>query len=134
MEFMSPEHVDAVNAIVAEDQSVRAACARLPRPRVVAYRLTNGPDGADVHWTASFADTLVLSLTEAPASDVQIHGEWADMIRSARANREGQATNPDLTIGGDHSVLGEIGPIMELARPFATLPVEFPDVPTDPGA
>ena len=126
-EFMSPEHVDRMNALLAGSEELRAACAGLAAPRVMAYRLADGPAGRTVHWRMLFHDTVRFELTEGPAEVVYV-GDWAQMIRAARAGRDGAVVDPGLRVEGDPAVLTEIAPVMELARDVATVPVDFPEV------
>ncbi|MBP2367501.1 hypothetical protein JOF36_003197 [Pseudonocardia parietis] len=92
--FMSPEHIAAMNALLEDAPAVRAECARLPRPRVVSYALTDGPDGQVVHWTMTFSDTIRFSLEKASAPDVRFVGDWARMIRATSAGRDGTQVDP----------------------------------------
>lgn len=128
MQFMSPQHVAAMNELLDASAEVRAACAALPEPRAMGYELTNGPDGETVHWTVSFNGTVQFSLDRAERADVGFKGDWAQMIRATRANRDGGAVDPGVTVAGDPAALAEIGPVLERARSVATLPVEFPEV------
>lgn len=128
MEFMSEQHVASMNALLEDAPEVREACAGLSRPRTMAYRLTSGPTGADVHWTLSFSDTARFSLQEHPAPDICFVGDWRRMIQASQSARTGEPLDPQLDIEGDAAVLAEIGPVMEIARAVATVPVEFPAV------
>lgn len=79
-------------------------------------------------WTMTCSDTARFSLQEDPSADVTFAGDWALMIRSSRANRDGVAADPGLAMEGDASVLAEITPVLEVARSVATRPVSFPEV------
>ena len=126
VEFMSAEHVAAMNALLEDAPSVRKACSELPVPRVMAYRLADGPDGGDVHWAMTFTDTVRFSLQEHPEPDVCFVGDWTKMILASQGSREGEPQDPNLTIEGDAAVLAEIGAALEVARSVATVPVDFP--------
>ncbi|WP_068800738.1 hypothetical protein [Pseudonocardia sp. HH130630-07] len=129
---MSPEHVTAMNALLRDDPTVRAACARVPGRRVLAYRLADGPGGRDVHWTVTVGGTggtVRFGLDEVPDPDVLVVGEWPRMIRATRASRDGVEQDPGCTAEGDTAVLAEIGEALAVARAVATLPVEFPELP-----
>lgn len=128
MEFMSADHVSAMNALLEDAPQVRKACAGLSGDRSMAYRLVDGPDGAEVHWTVTFTDTVRFFLTEHVTPDVLFVGDWRQMIRASKANRNGEQLDPGVSIVGDSAVLAEIGPVLETARSVATVPITFPDV------
>ena len=127
VDFMSQEHVDLMNALLAPSEDVRAACAQLAGPRTLGYALTDGPDGADVHWRVTCADTVRFSLDAGPA-DVLLVGDWAQMIRASRATRDGEVIDAGVRVEGDASVVGEVGRILEVARSVAVVDVSFPEV------
>jgi hypothetical protein len=127
MLFMSQEHVDAMNALLADSEVVRDACRQLSRPRTIGYLLHDGPDGGPVHWRMSFADTVRFDLQQGE-TDVLFAGDWAQMIRASRANREQQSVDPGLVVEGEPAVLEEVGPALDTARSVATVPVDFPEV------
>ncbi|HVV76138.1 MAG TPA: hypothetical protein VHC43_08895 [Mycobacteriales bacterium] len=125
---MSAEHVEAMNALLVDATGVRAACRRLPRPYVIAYRLSDGPGGQDVHWTVAFDDTVRFGLTQHPQPDVVIVGAWREMVLASAASRTGQAREPEVRYEGDDQALVVTAPVLEEARAVATVPVEFPDL------
>jgi hypothetical protein len=129
MLHMSQEHVDAMNALLRESEEVRAACRALPAPRTWSYRLADGPDGRDVDWTVRFADTVEFGLVPPEGrADVVFTGDWARMMRTTKASREGRQEDPGVTVTGDRAVVAETQAVLKVARAVATLPVEFPDV------
>jgi hypothetical protein len=127
MLHMSQEHVDAMNAILRDSEPVREACSRLPVPRTWTYHLADGPDGRPVDWTVRFADTVEFSLEPVADADVVLAGDWAQMMRTVKAGREGRQLDSGATMTGDAAVVAETSPVLEVARAVATLPVEFPD-------
>jgi hypothetical protein len=129
MEFMSPEHVSAMNDVLAGAADVRAECARLAQPRLLAYRLTSGPGGADVHWTLRFTENVQFGLGKPVENpDVELVSDWAAMIRATAATRAGIPTEPPVTLHGNAAVLAEVATALEAARRIATFEVEFPRV------
>lgn len=126
MEFMSAEHIAAMNAILEGDPAVRAACTGLSRPYEMTYVLSDGPGGGDVHWTITFGDTMRFSLHEVPSADVRFIGDWKQMIRASSAGRRGEQVDAGVTIEGDTAALAEISPVLEVGRDVATMPVDFP--------
>ncbi|PKW16227.1 hypothetical protein [Saccharopolyspora spinosa] len=128
MEFMSVEHVAAMNKLLQDAPDVRSACTQLSRARVVSYLLTGGPNGEEVHWTITFGDTVQFSLEEASSPDARFVGDWTQMIRAVSAGRGGAQVDAGVSIDGDGSVLAGINTTLETARAVATVPVEFPSV------
>lgn len=127
VEFMSQQHVDRMNALLESSAEVRSACSQLPAPRTLAYRLAEGPDGRDVHWRVTCRDTVQFSLDDGPA-DLVLVGGWAQMIRSSRAARDGEAVDAGVSVEGDPAVLAEVGPVLAVARTAATVDVRFPEL------
>jgi hypothetical protein len=128
MEFMSPEHVEAMNRVLDQDEAIRQACAGLDGPRVLAFRLSDGPGGTDVHWTLTFDRTMRFSLDEHPSPDILMTGDWKRMIQATEAGRRGEALDPGVEIHGDLAVLAQLMEIFELGRRIATFEVSFPEV------
>ena len=128
MRFMSAEHVEAMNEVLLEAPTVRQACARLGRPRVLSYLLTGGPDGEAVHWTICFDHTIRFLLEEARSPDVRLVGDWKRMIGAVGDSRTGTKTDPGLSMEGDVTVLAEIEAVLEVGRSVATIQVEVPAV------
>lgn len=132
MLFMSQEHVDAMNELLERSADVREACAATPTGpagRVLAYRLTDGPEGSTVRWSITFTDTVRFALEEHPSPDVTFVGDWSRMIRAARASRAGEPLDPGVEVVGDLEVMAAVGPAFAAAQAVATLPVEFPPTP-----
>jgi hypothetical protein len=123
MEFMSQEHVDAMNDLLQASQQVKDICAGLPEERVLAYLLSDGPGGGTVHWTMVFADTVRFSLQQHPSPDVTLVGDWSRTIRAAKASRAGEPADPGVALTGDPTVMTVIGPAFATAQAAATLPV-----------
>src|SRR5688500_6663174 len=101
MLFMYADHVAAMNAILEDNPAVRAACATLPQPRAMSYRLADGHDGNTVHWTTTFSDTARFSLVEHPSPDIVFVGDWRQMVRASKANRDGETVDPGVTVEGE---------------------------------
>jgi hypothetical protein len=133
MLFMSAQHVVAMNDILDRSPEVRTACAQLPGPRTVGYRLADGPDGTTVHWSMTFDETVRFAL-DGREADVVFVGDWATMVRSAQAQREGRAVDAAVSVEGDAAVLTEVGAAFAAAAAVAVLPVEFPALCTCDGS
>lgn len=125
MLYMSPEHVSAMNEILVDNETVRAACAELEGPVAVGYLLHDGPDGADVHWRMRLDKTVTFGLDDGPA-DLLLEGDWARMIEMKRASTEGRAYDPELSFTGRLELLPQLLQIISTAGTVATLPTELP--------
>lgn len=125
--FMSEKHVAAMNEVLAHDEQVRHACSQLGRPVTITWELAHGPEGAAVHWSMTFGDTVRFGLAPVDA-DVRFVGDWTRMVRAARAGRDGQSLDPELEVVGDYAVFEAVALVFALAKSAATMPVEFPDV------
>ncbi|GAA3568023.1 hypothetical protein GCM10022222_59910 [Amycolatopsis ultiminotia] len=130
MEFMSQEHIDAMNGLLAGSAEVSAAARELPREYVLAYELTDGPaDGATVHWQLRFAtDGPTFALTPAPDADVLLRGDWREVVTAAARSRRGEEPVEDgLRTDGDiESFMAAVGELFAVARKVATLETTFP--------
>jgi hypothetical protein len=126
MLFMSQEHVDEMNRILAADTTVLQSAAKLDRPWTMLYRLTNGPDGGMVFWSTQFSPSgVVFGLEQTPA-DLTFDADWRETVDSSRAARDGITKEQDVKVGGDPAMLEAITEVFALSREVATLPVDFP--------
>jgi hypothetical protein len=130
MLFMSATHVETMNDLLAQSGEVRAMAADLGRELVIMYDLKSGPEGAPMYWTLRVGSQGVcFALTPSDQQpDVTLRADWAAMIQSAKANREGrQHQEVDIEFVGDKSVLTSIAPLMAAVRRVASVECEFPD-------
>lgn len=128
LEFMSPDHVAVMNERLRTADDVRDACRALDGPRVLLYRLRNGPDGRVVFWTLIYEDTIQFSLEDHDSPDVVLTGDWQTMISAVQAARDGGTSAPNLQIRGDTTVFAQLNEIFDIARPVATLYTAIPDI------
>ena len=129
MQFMSPEHVTTMNALLEESADVRAAACELDRDYVLAYRLSDALDGRMEHWTMTLGpDGVRFALEPAAAPDLEVQAAYAEMIRSVQRARAGEPPETELTPVGDLAVLERIAPVYAVAQQVATVAVEFPEV------
>lgn len=130
MDFMSQEHVEAMNELLAGSEQVSAAARKLPREYVLAYELTDGPaDGASVYWQLRFgAGGTTFALTEAPDADVLLRGDWfVALTAMAHSRRGGEPVDDGLVAEGDvESLMAAVGEQFAVAREVATLETTFP--------
>jgi len=120
--FMSPEHVAIMNAKLAKSAEVREILAVLERPLVVAFELTNGPDGETVYWSLALGDTAHFGLAPCAGADITYCGDWKSMIQLTL----GQKPETDVVPTGDLDQLPKIMEVLAAIRPFGAVPVEFP--------
>jgi hypothetical protein len=129
MEYMSDEHIAAMNTRLAGSQEVRALCSALPRPISLAIELSDGPGGETVHWTFTVTDAARFSRDPCPAADVSMTGDWTKMMLSSRALTTGQELDPEVDITGDLEALEQLLAIRNASAPsVAGMPVTFPDI------
>jgi hypothetical protein len=95
MIFMSPEHVALLNEHARASPEIRAACARLPRDVVLAYKLSDEDSGALTWWQSHYhraeGISLVLGEPTAPVDAVTETGYWA-MIEQTEAMIRGNSS------------------------------------------
>ena len=129
--FMSQQHVDEVNAILRGVPKVLAAASALASERMLVYELGEGPHGHTIYWVyeAGPRTGVHFSLGRPQRSpDVLVKCDWAEMVRSSRNEREGKAPTVREEVEGDQDLMLAMLDIIELARPYATVDVLFPDV------
>lgn len=128
--FMSPEHVRAMNEILAESSAVRAACAELDHDYAMCYELHDGPGGRTVYWAMTFGpDTGVrMSLEKPDRADLTYVGDWARLVRASAAQRRGERHDPDVAVHGDPEIPGKVAAAFTAAQRVATIDVVFPDL------
>jgi hypothetical protein len=128
--FMSQEHVDEMNARLADAPHVQEAAASLGAECLLVFELDDGPDGEKVYWQAAIGPKgFRFRLGPPPAKpDVLIRTDYAEMIRSVRAEREGGTMEIDQEVVGDEQLLARMLEILEVARPVATLDTDLPSV------
>jgi hypothetical protein len=124
---MSPEHVAVMNALLEDDEAVRAACADLAAPFTLGYELADGPGGETVHWSMAFTDTVRFGLEKVDA-DLLFRGDWARMVRASKGNRDGQPGDPGVEPVGDLEAFQRVAGVFAAAQAAATVPVQFPEV------
>ena len=128
MVFMSAEHVDRMNELLAVDAPSKAACAALERPWHVVYELRHGSD--TVWWTMRFdpADGVSFALQppERPA-DVLFRGDCGAVLDAMRRIKAGDKTvQLPLTLLGDPNGLTVIDTAYQAAQDAAALDTEIP--------
>ncbi len=129
MEFMSQEHVDEMNRLLALDPDILAQAALLTRDWRLIYRLRRGPGGDPVYWAMTFTPSGVsYSLGDVENADLTLRADWKQTIESSKAAREGRTLEHDVTAEGDPSMLEACGAVFARARQVVDIDVTFPEV------
>lgn len=127
MEFMSQEHVDEMNRLLALDPEIKAQSATLTRDYRLLYRLRRGPGGDPVYWTMTFTPSgVTYSLEEIDNADLTLRADWGQTIESSKAAKEGRTLEHDVTAEGDPDMLTAVGAVFARARQVADIEVTFP--------
>jgi hypothetical protein len=130
VEFMSADHVEAMNTLLAGSAEVTAAAKDLPREYVLAYALTDGPDdGETVHWQMRFSPSgTAFALTPATDADLVLRGDWRTALTAFAASKGGETVaDAGLSAEGDYeSFMTAVGAQFAVALKVAAIRTEFP--------
>jgi hypothetical protein len=126
-QFMSAEHVAAMNVTLADSAEVREASSALERTYTMAYVLSDGREGRDEYWLMSLGpDGVHFALDHKPDASVIFRGDWRTMVEASKAGREGRQVDPGVTVEGDAGVLDAVATVFATAQRVATLEVDWP--------
>lgn len=129
LEFMSAQHVAAMNAQLADAPDVLAAANELRADYVLAYRLDDAPDGVPIYWTMALGPSGVRFSLEPPVhADVLITSDWTRRMLSLHAVRVGNVIECPEQIDGDPELLGRLLAVVALGQRVATMPTRLPEV------
>jgi len=127
--FMSVEHVELMNRLLADDAASLEACAALPRRYTLAYELSR--DGGTVWWTMDFDPKtgvrFGLVAPEQPA-DLTFHGGYRAMLDATARSKAGEQVPMPLTTSGDLKVMEVVGAAFAAARGKATIDTEIREI------
>jgi hypothetical protein len=127
--FMSMEHVDLMNRLLADDAASLEACAALARRYTLAYELSR--DGGTVWWTMEFDPKtgvrFGLVAPEQPA-DLTFHGGYRAMLDATARTKAGEQVPMPLTPSGDLKVMEVVGAAFAAARSKATIDTEIREI------
>lgn len=125
--FMSPEHVERMNQLLAQSAEVLSACAALDRDYELAYELSDGPEGT-VYWVLRFdrRKGAAFSLVRPRDADVTFLGNWREVINASQRTRDDGEPPPELDTRGDASALDRVAAAYEAAQRAATIASTFP--------
>jgi hypothetical protein len=127
--FMSAQHVDLMNGLLAMDADSQAECARLDRRYWMSYELAD-PAGT-VWWSVEFNPGSGVRFSLAPPAAgepvVLYRGDHRAVVEATRRLKQGESTALPVTTQDDLGVMGIIGPAFAAAGRAATIPSEFPE-------
>jgi hypothetical protein len=134
--FMSQQHVQIMNRLLAADAETKAAAAKLPGPFVMAHELANGPGGRTVWWQMRFdpATGVSFTLTEpATPADLLFTGDWREVVQDLRDVRDGKKDQTGIrwVQSGDPGFMAIVGEAFAAAKKAAAVPADM-DVPDSP--
>ncbi len=126
--FMSYTHVFVMNRLLAANDESKSAAAALDRSYVMAYELTNGPDGETVWWHLRFdpQSGMSFSLAAPESADVTFKADYTATIDAMKALRDGEGGAPEFDVSGDEGVLEATAEAFAAGQRAATVPTLFP--------
>lgn len=127
--FMSAEHVEAMNRLLAVDAGSLAECAKLPRPYWFVHELDD--QGRVVWWTLEFNPDQGARFSLAPPpegvrADILMRGSYGEVVEATRRGKAGEKLPYPAKMEGNPQDMGIFGPALEAARRAATLETRFP--------
>jgi hypothetical protein len=131
--FMSPEHVDQMNQLLAESAAVRNAAAALGGSYTMTYQLDDAPTGTEYCTTVLGPSGMHLELTDPPTPpDILIRADWTTTMRALYAQKAGRAapTVAEETTG-DAMLLKRLEEVLAIGRRVATIDTCLPPIPSD---
>lgn len=126
--FMSAEHVEAMNRLLAVDAEIKAQCARLPRAYWLVHELEHA--GRTVWWTLELnpCDGMRFSLTPPPVevqADIVMRGSYSAVVEATRRRKAGEEVPYPVSTHGDLQSMAIFGPALEAGRRAAMLDTRF---------
>lgn len=129
MEFMSQQHIDAMNELLAGSDEVKTVDKTLSRDYVLAWELTDGPDdGATVYWQLRFGpEGTAFALTPADDADLRYVGDWRAALTTMARARDGETVDQPWKVEGDEdAVMAAVGEQFAVSEKVATITTTFP--------
>lgn len=127
--FMSQQHVDIMNRILAADADSKAECAQLARSYWMVYELNDG--GRTVWWSVEFNPNrgvrFSLQAPDTDAPDLLYRGDYRAVVKATQRAKQGGDGEEPVTTHGDPGVMAVIGPAFAAAGRAATIASEFPE-------
>ena len=126
VKFLSPEWIDAYNATVAADESVRAAMKG--RNAVIQMLIAEGPDGEIHYWLRIGDGSVSAALGDADDAEVTISQSYdtAAKVNSGELDGQKAFTQGKVKIKGKMMKMMQLrGPLAELQRALDTIETEY---------
>jgi len=126
VKFLSPEWIDAYNATVAADESVRAAMKG--RNAVIQMLIAEGPDGEVHYWLRIGDGSVSAALGDADNAEVTISQSYdtAAKVNSGELDGQKAFTQGKVKIKGKMMKMMQLrGPLAELQQALDTIETEY---------
>jgi putative sterol carrier protein len=126
VKFLSPEWIDAYNATVAADESVRAAMKG--RNAVIQMLIAEGPDGEIRYWLRIGDGSVSAALGDADNAEVTISQSYdtAAKVNSGELDGQKAFTQGKVKIKGKMMKMMQLrGPLAELQKALDTIETEY---------
>jgi putative sterol carrier protein len=126
VKYLSPEWIDAYNATVAADESVRAAMKG--RNAVIQMLIAEGPDGEIRYWLRIGDGSVSAALGDADNAEVTISQSYdtASKVNSGELDGQKAFTQGKVKIKGKMMKMMQLrGPLAELQKALETIETEY---------
>ena len=126
VKYLSPEWIDAYNAAVAADDSVRKALKG--KSAVIQMVVADAPAGGEIHYSLRIGDgTASASLGDADDAEVTIRQSYET---SAQVNK-GELDGAKAFTQGKVKISGKMMKMMQLQRPLAEVQKALNNIDTE---
>ena len=126
LKYLSPEWIDAYNATVAADDSVRAAMKG--KNAVIQMLIAEAPDGEIHYWLRIGDGSVSAALGDAEGAEVTISQSYDTAAKVNRGELDGQKafTQGKVKIKGKMMKMMQLrGPLAELQKALDTIETEY---------
>jgi putative sterol carrier protein len=126
LKYLSPEWIDAYNATVAADDSVRAAMKG--KNAVIQMLIAEAPDGEIHYWLRIGDGSVSAALGDADNAEVTISQSYdtAAKVNSGELDGQKAFTQGKVKIKGKMMKMMQLrGPLAELQRALDTIQTEY---------
>jgi putative sterol carrier protein len=126
LKYLSPEWIDAYNATVAADESVRAAMKG--KNAILQMLIAEAPDGEIHYWLRIGDGTVAATLGDADSPEVTISQSYDTAAKVNRGELDGAKafTQGKVKIKGKMMKMMQLrGPLAELQKALDTIETEY---------
>ena len=126
LKYLSPEWIDAYNATVAADDSVRAAMKG--KNAVIQMLIAEAPDGEIHYWLRIGDGSVAAALGDAEGAEVTISQSYdtAAKVNSGELDGQKAFTQGKVKIKGKMMKMMQLrGPLAELQKALDTIDTEY---------